>query len=521
VQHSAITLGLYARDAFDGAAQPFGQKMRRLAVMVAMLYAAFVPMSLLCSLHWTLFILTWILGICSFVLSGLVWMVERHNANPHWKEQVICGVCRDATQFVRLAFTILFPMFLAFFEGTSFLVGLSMETLSQRADPCSVRQLSQLDATGYMQFACADGFIAVDLQLGVPAWGTAVSQREQRQALSGLFMHRMGRHVIHRQPHKEDSGDEGSGIDDGGGGGGHEGGSDSKPSSPDVVEAEATEWKTHNVGESKGNRFGYVAPLYESFAHFEAGEGPVAWAVKAGQPVKRSHCPDDVGIHRTCGMFALRLQNRWRSLSRTPDWFGQRWGFNITHFSYEQMLDAREELIRRFPDLNLTSLIEPTFVVAEDVQEYFGRSYSILWVVMSLLILGFMDRMAGLFSSRSVMDYEKVNGLEPEDTEEYFQPGRPFNDVYVTDGPLDQQVSDILAEGTPREPARSMLEEARQFWSDALGTRSASSSAVLAGLDREDQGLSPRWTSCCRSAQGQKCRTMARYLTVEEQVGPY
>jgi len=185
------------------------------------------------------------------------------------------------------------------------------------------------------------------------------------------------------------------------------------------------------------------------------------------------------------------------------------------------MLDAREELIRRFPDLNLTSLIEPTFVVAEDVQEYFGRSYSILWVVMSLLILGFMDRMAGLFSSRSVMDYEKVNGLEPEDTEEYFQPGRPFNDVYVTDGPLDQQVSDILAEGTPREPARSMLEEARQFWSDALGTRSASSSAVLAGLDREDQGLSPRWTSCCRSAQGQKCRTMARYLTVEEQVGPY
>jgi len=262
--------------------------------------------------------------------------------------------------------------------------------------------------------------------------------------------------------------------------------------------------------------------VYESFSHLEAGEGPVAWAVKAGQPVKRSHCPDDVGIHRTCGMFALRLQNRWRSFSTTPDWFGQGWGFNITHFSYDQMLDAREKLIGRYPDLNLTGFSEPTFVVAEDVQEYFGRSYSILWVVMSLLIMGLMDRIVGLFSSRSVMDYEEVNSLETDDTAEYLQPRRPFNDACITDGPLDLPDAAILADVTPSEPARGMLEEARQFWLDSLGTRSASPSANFACFGKEEGSTPTRlhWMPCCRSRQRHKPRTMARYLA-EEQVGPY
>jgi len=516
------------------------ERCRRVPFLVAVLYAAFVPATLFCALHWSLFILTWVLGICIFVLSGLVWVVERQSATSHWKDQAICGLCRDATQFVRLAFTILFPMFLVFFEGTSCLVGVVLEKLSKGADPCSVRQLSHLEATAYMRFACADGFIAVDLQMGVPAWSGPVSQSEQQQAISGWFSHRLV-HTIHR--HEDE--------DSGGGGGGSSVGSLSssgaassndgqnwfpteappKMRSPAVVEAEAATVSSHTVGKSEGNRFGFVAPVYVSFEDFEAGEGPVAWAVKAGQPVRRSHCPDDTGIHRTCGMFALRLQKQWASLPRTPDWFGRRWGFNITHFSYEQMLHAREELINRYPDLNLTGLSKPTFVVAEDVQQYFGRSYSVLWVVISLLMLGFMDRIVSMFSARSWTDYTQVNGVEPEDMEEDFPTRRPFNDACVQDKPdlLAVKHATVLREATPPEPVPSLIEEARQFWMDALGTAPPDPGCL--GMDmvpcsNNDEECRPetcRVLYCCAATGGATrqtpitTRTMGRWASSVEQ----
>jgi len=520
----------------------------RLPVIAAVLYVAFVPITLFCALHWTLFILTWILGICIFVLSGLVWVLQRHSTSPHWKDHAICGVCRDATQFVRLAFTILFPMFLVFFEGTSFLVAVTLEILSKEADPCSVGQLAQLEATGFMRFACVDGFVAVDLQMGVPAWSGPVNERKQQQAISGWFLHSSHHHSsIHRHHKHHNAGRTGAKIASqqgalhnkhfppsaGATASTNDGDVWSFPTalppkkmSPAVVEAEATASRSHTVGTSEGNRFGYVAPVYVTFEAFEAGEGPVAWAVKAGQPVKRSHCPHDPGIHRTCGMFALRLQQQWASLPRTPDWFGQRWGFNITHFSHEQMLDAREEMIKRYPDLNLTGSGAPTFVVAEDAQQYFGRSYSVFWVVISLLTLGFMDRIVNMFSARP-MDYDNA-GVQPGDMEEDLPTRRPFNDACVQDSPTDLLAvkhATILPEVAPPEPVPSLMEEARQFWVDALGTRSASTDAGFGSLDMDDyeeeeeefrRATRSVWMCCTTAPQKpESTRAMERYMNVE------
>merc|ERR1712008_442634 len=81
----------------------------------------------------------------------------------------------------------------------------------------------------------------------------------------------------------------------------------------------------------------------------------------------------------------------------------------------------------------------------------------------------------GLASSRSFMDSERVNGFKSEEKQEDFQPSLRFNNLRFMGDPLDLRAM-------PPEPARSMFEEARQFWSDALRPRSASPFTGLACL---------------------------------------
>jgi len=168
----------------------------------------------------------------------------------------------------------------------------------------------------------------------------------------------------------------------------------------------------HTIGNSKGNRFGFAAPIYTSLAAFEKGDFPVAWAVKAGSPVKRSVCDENRGMPGTCGLFAMKIQKRWQRFLVSPEWFGKAWGFNITHFSYNQMVSAVLQVTHSHKDKNLTTP-NPTFVVAEDVRQYFGIAYTLLWVVTALLVLGVLDRLVTLFDSKpslAVTD-EIGNGL--------------------------------------------------------------------------------------------------------------
>eukprot|EP00419_Tripos_fusus_P055039 CAMPEP_0172800352 /NCGR_PEP_ID=MMETSP1075-20121228/2532_1 /TAXON_ID=2916 /ORGANISM="Ceratium fusus, Strain PA161109" /LENGTH=530 /DNA_ID=CAMNT_0013638245 /DNA_START=76 /DNA_END=1668 /DNA_ORIENTATION=- len=495
------------------------RRCRPLYVLAVVSNAALLPAALFCATHWALFVLTWILGIFSFVLAGLTWRVKRHSGTHHCQKRGVRGFCRDMIQVIRLAFTILLPILMASFDGASFVLAVYSESISPRANNCSVRQLSQLDAAGFMSFSCVDGFIAVDLQIGVPAWDGATPG--EGRVLTGFgavhSMHRsmpghrpmnghrpmhghrptqvhrsthglhrpmhghrhtqvhrsthgfhrpmhghMPNHGLHNIPnallprlHRPQRNIPSGDID-----------SDvwiypgqvaqpAEPRSPAVVAAEARAVASHTVGKSEGNRFGFVAPIYVSLDSFEAGDGPVLWAVKAGSPVKRSNCRNDVRILRTCGMFALRLQDEWGQLPGPPHWFGRRWGLNISHFSKEQMLAARREVIRRFPDLNLTGIGETTFVVAEDAQQYFARSFCNLWVAAALMILGFMDRIVDLFSTETAE--------EDKGEEDGFKP--------VQDGINSWEAWGAFSTDEPPMPQTSpcMLAEAHQFWADALG----------------------------------------------------
>jgi len=441
-----------------------------------------------------LFILTWILGIFSFVLGGLTWIAKQHGSVHYCKKQGECGLCRDVMHVMRLAFTILFPMLVVSFDDASFILAALSQYISPSADACSVRQLPQLDAASVMNFACVDGFIAVDLQIGIPAWGGASPERaghmlsqsmatvhrsvpgyspvsdrrpmyDSRRLKMASLMHGGTRHTpVHRSTHGlhiipsallpglhrpqrngpgEADGDQWTSPD-------HPTQS-AKPQSPAVVAAEARAFNSHTLGKSKGNRFGFVAPIYESLESFEEGDGPVAWAVKAGSPVKRSLCRNDVRVHMTCGMFALRLQDKWRHLPGPPEWFGRRWGFNISHFSEEQMLVARNAVISRFPALNLSSNAKPTFVVAEDAQQYFGRSFCSLWVAATLMTLGFMDRVVDLFSTSSRQGQNVEEDSEIDDISD----SKSWNMTGADDPSLPQS-------------SPCMLLDAHEFWVDAL-----------------------------------------------------
>lgn len=476
-----------------------------LHVLAVVSHVAFLTVAMFCALHWTLFVLTWILGIFSFVLAGLTWIVKQHGSTHCYKKPGVCGLCRDVVHVIRLALTILLPMLLASFDDSAFLLAVDSESISTRADTCSVRQLPQLYAAGYMSFECADGFIAVDLQMGIPAWdGTKPGRGQVFTRLFGSLpsMHRAPAHrpmaghrpmqshrhsQMHRpmHGHRPRPGQRPTHVHQSTHGlhnvpsallprlhrpqrNGLPGETDDdewmypeqtttspKPKSPVVVDAEAKAFVSHTVGKSEGNRFGFVAPIYVSLSHYEAGDVPVAWAVKAGSPVKRSSCPSEARIHRTCGMFALRLQDQWGHLPGPPNWFGRRWGFNISHFSKEQMLAARREVIRRFPDLNLTGNGEPTFVVAEDAQQYFGRSFCGLWVAAALMMLGLMDRVIDLLSTPSP---EQHKGEEDSfHTQQNDVDSRKAWDALNTDEPPLPQ------------PSSCMLTEASQFWFDALG----------------------------------------------------
>merc|ERR1712048_761132 len=83
------------------------------------------------------------------------------------------------------------PTCLACFGGASFIV--TLEVLGRRIVGCSVNDLSSLAAKGFTGFSCLDGFIAVDMQIGVPAWtgpyDVNAAETQQRDTVEDVPSH--------------------------------------------------------------------------------------------------------------------------------------------------------------------------------------------------------------------------------------------------------------------------------------------------------------------------------------------
>lgn len=293
-------------------------------------YCLFILLTLSAAVHPLVVYLMCLAGMV-VAFCELNMLVERHTIPTMFQRQPGLIIIQEMVQIVRVLSSTLIPILLTTFGGASFVVTMQMHAL---ATDCSVRDLASLSQTNYMGFQCSNGFIGLDLQVGVPAW-------------------------------------------------------EDEPMMTDRRRLQATS------GDSQGNRFGFVAPIFESLETYLAQSPPVAWAVKAGSPVRRSICDDDYGRMATCGFFADKLKESWKSFPVPPQ-YGQDWGFNITHFSKAEMLDAVEQVRRRNPTRNLGS-DTPVFVVAESLRQYFGLAHPCLWVLGTLLTIGFIDRLTSVF----------------------------------------------------------------------------------------------------------------------------
>lgn len=305
-----------------------------------------------------------------------------------------------------------------------------------------------LEAAGFARFACVDGFIGVDLQSGVPAWSSSTARHQSSStARDQTKLRGLTSSSVQLERNAGSAPMNASLVHSGG-------------STPFLVTAKMDQQgilDSQAVTRSADQYLGFAAPIYESLASFEAGDEPVAWAVKAGSPVKRSVCDNNLGLPGTCGMFVLGLQKRWSRFLLAPEWFGKSWGFNITHFSQEQMRLAVNQIRHRNPAKNLTGPGELTFVVAEDVRQYFGNAYSALWVVFSLVTLGFLDRLIGL------LDMEPLQSCDQDSSELHSR-------HYASD--IRAAWQQDRAENVYRTTACSspcILEDAQQFWLNALG----------------------------------------------------
>jgi len=395
-------------------------------LLALVIYIVFVPLTLCSALHWTVVALMWLAGMAVALMESISWvdrrveLLEDESSRNPLKLRV---VMRDMFWVLRLLCTTVGPILLASFQGASFVV--TATQLGSTVQNCSVSQLPQLSAAGVTLFRCIDGYIAVDLQMGVPAWGQLKGQT------SSLMV------------------------------------------APAAVRAqEASTDGKRTVGYSKDHRFGFTAPIFRSHAAFARGEGPVAWAVKAGSPVKRSVCAFNMNMPGTCGFMAEQLQEHWKRYFIAPKWFGMTWGFNITHFSRSEMLAAVQAVRGRFASTNLTGPTTPTFVVAEDYQEYFGLAYPLLWVTGTLLLIGFLDRLVTVLDGVPNWAEEEDNYTKMVANLELSRPG--------TD--------------------RSILDEAAGFWNDSLGRVRGGPDLETFHKETSDVGLSTQPSLSSRSS---------------------
>jgi len=315
--------------------------------LTLLLYAAFVPCALLCSQNWL-----WFGGMAAAgggaVLLDIFHRVERQFA-PHALPSN-ASLTQDAAILAKVLSTTLIPILLATYGGASYVFA---TTLTAEAADCTVSKLPRLLEDGFARFACRDGFVATDLQVGIPAWDAGAAGR--RLEWDGW-----------------------------------------------VAEERALEQRSYTVGTSVGSRFGYAAPIFKSREAAAAGAPPVAWAVSAGRPIG-GHACDGGGV---CGFFAGPLQQAWTQLPSHGS-FGEEWGFNITHFSTSQMEQAVMEA-RKAHDMPPSADADQTFVVVSSAADYFSFAYPMLYALVALLCVGALDRCSVLVDARVLAESEEL-----------------------------------------------------------------------------------------------------------------
>jgi len=464
----------------------------RLPGIATIVYLVFALATCLYSLHWTISVLMCVTGVLNLFLGVALWISRVDYEPPCSKHvgdtfcQTICRLCRDLVQVTRLTVMTIAPFLLAYLQGTAFLLDLVTEQAGGRALKCSVGDLQKLEPTGLARFFCQDGFVNIDLQASVPAWDAEAETKRLRRLDSDAKSWSQAARRAQESPTAATAGTglayretvvPGDSRDIWG-----------AMSAPRGAAKALTEALPPYNYTLNGGRVGFAAPIYTSLADYHSGKGPVAWAVKAGSPVKRSVCDDNTGMPGTCGMFAKRIQDRWSAYSFMPEWFGRSWGFNITHFNHNQMLAAIQEVTRKHPGKNLTGWQNPTIVVAEDLRASFGIAYSTLWVVMALLAMGLMERLVVMADSSQLMrrrpplEAETGSGAEEPLTsyngdfgellarqQQYnLSPARQAHDK----SGLSHQVTDLpgdVYDGTVPGSHSNLFEEAYAFWADTLG----------------------------------------------------
>lgn len=299
---------------------------------------------------------------------------------------------------LRVVATSLVPMILVTFGGASFF---ALAQFGAVAEGCSVAQLADLEQGGYTSYACHDGYIPVDRQESLKAWE----------------LHGEGRRL------RSDSG-----------------------------LGDPKEWD---------NR-GFVAPIYTSHQDYIESKEPVAWAVKAGGPVRRSVCNN--GGRGTCGMFVPPLKKFMSGFPATQN-FGKSWGFSITRFGRAEMEEAVDRLRESTNSIGLGPRGDySTFVIAEGTEQYFGIAYPLFWVTGTLLAVGLVDRLPGLFEAR-------------EDEEEEEEAGPSYT--------AGKEMSYQRARGATTEE-NGLLDEVNLFWNDPFN--SSKLNALTDSLHRPEDG---------------------------------
>uniref|UniRef100_A0A7S2KY14 Uncharacterized protein n=1 Tax=Zooxanthella nutricula TaxID=1333877 RepID=A0A7S2KY14_9DINO len=366
-----------------------------LPVLALLCYIALIPCTLFCAAHLALVVLMCVLAL-TVMLVELVAMVDRQVAPNDVTDSH--SLVHDVVVVARVLCTTLLPAALATFGGASFFLVVAMGPV---AENCKVASLPLLAKQGFVSFACTDGFVLPDLQVGVPAWQDLPAERRRLGDTRG--------------------GELGGDVDGKG-----------------VWTASASE----------GDRLGFVMPVFDSRRSFDDGKPLAAWAVKAGQPVRRSDC-DDGRLTGTCGIFASRLQASWSGYP-APRFFGKPWGFNITHFSASQMRRASRlwaELRGLKERDELPAETDQAFIIVEPARAYFGPAYPALCVVLSLFGLGLLDRLGAAADSRAL--YADTKRVEPSYAHRLVQ-----------------------QQGPP--PEAGLAETLSGFWNDPLNTSRAS-----------------------------------------------
>lgn len=416
-----------------------------------LMYLVMMPTIPLCSMNVGMMIISWIF-VFSIITIDLFMAVERSFKGPSDERKANMTntsvgawlIMNEVCHILRVFATTLLPIMLATVGGASYVATTGM---LPRFDGCSVNNLAHLavGSSGYDGFSCQDGYIPIDIQIGVPAWQDAHIRRLSSSFDATTATVAPAEPVGTLPPAVSVSDALTATVAPTLAPGAVAGFLDAGLTPTTVALATPAPVLIHTAGTSPGNRFVFVAPIFENRAAFEGMRPPVAWAVKAGKPVRRSMCDNDQGLPGTCGLFVEKIQDNWARIW-TPPGIGEFWGYNITHASRTEMSNGVQELQRSFTGVNLTAPADAPFVIAENVREYFGVAYPLLYVTFTLLGVGLLDRIVAVFDYR----IEEASG-DASEASKYKQ--------MMTIGEQDME-----------ENPQNLMEQASGFWNDPLSS---------------------------------------------------